>query len=36
MQIFYDLMQAIAARKAQDTQAEGSERKKSAACCTII
>lgn len=35
-QVFFDLMRAIAARKAQENQGEASERKKEAKCCTLL
>ncbi|XP_032454234.1 ras-related protein Ral-a isoform X2 [Nasonia vitripennis] len=34
--VFFDLMRAIAARKAQENQGEAGERKKKASCCTVL
>ncbi|XP_033219569.1 ras-related protein Ral-a isoform X2 [Belonocnema kinseyi] len=34
--VFFDLMRAIAARKAHENQGEASERKKEAKCCTLL
>ncbi|XP_046412663.1 ras-related protein Ral-a isoform X2 [Neodiprion pinetum] len=34
--VFFDLMRAIAARKAQENQGEGGERKKKPSCCILL
>ncbi|XP_034949563.1 ras-related protein Ral-a isoform X2 [Chelonus insularis] len=34
--VFYDLMRAIAARKAQENQIEGAERKNNKGCCVLL
>ncbi|XP_006570355.1 ras-related protein Ral-a isoform X2 [Apis laboriosa] len=34
--VFFDLMRAIAARKAQENQGDGSERKKKRNCCILL
>lgn len=36
LQVFFDLMRAIAARKAQENQGDGSERKKKRNCCILL
>lgn len=36
LQVFFDLMRAIAARKAQENQGDGSERKKKRNCCVLL
>lgn len=36
LQVFFDLMRAIAARKAQENQGDGSERKKKTNCCILL
>lgn len=36
LQVFFDLMRAIAARKAQENQGDGSERDKPTKCCVLL